>query len=81
MTVLKLNEVIQNALEFFGGQVPRPELLKVVKDVGGSGLDIEYDGIELGSYGIRHCDFLDWIYATACAEPRLSRAILVVSKR
>jgi hypothetical protein len=34
--------------------------------------DIEYKGIELGSYGIRQCPFLNWIYATGCAEPRLS---------
>lgn len=36
------------------------------------GYDITFNGIELGSYGIRSCDFLDWIYATGCAEPRLS---------
>ena len=39
------------------------------------GYDIEYNGIELGSYGIRECNFLKWIYATACAEPRLSKTI------
>jgi len=33
-------------------------------------------GIELGSYGIRsHPDIGTWIYATGCAEPRLSYAI------
>lgn len=36
------------------------------------GFDIEYKGYELGSYGIRSCEFLDWIYATGCAEPRMS---------
>lgn len=34
--------------------------------------------IELGSYGIRHCDFLSWIYATGCAEPRLSDVVRIV---
>ena len=33
--------------------------------------------IELGSYGIRSCEFLEWIYGTGCAEPRLSRAIKI----
>lgn len=33
------------------------------------------NNIELGSYGIRSCEFLEWIYGTGCAEPRLSRAI------
>ena len=36
------------------------------------GSDIYYDNIELGSYGIRECGFLKWIYGTGCAEPRLS---------
>lgn len=39
--------------------------------------DIEYRGagiynIELGSYGIRECHFVKWIYGTGCAEPRMS---------
>jgi hypothetical protein len=47
--------------------------LEVVKtDIG---FDIEIDGKELGSYGIRSCEFLDWIYATGCAEPRTSSLI------
>ncbi len=36
------------------------------------GYDLEYQGIEIGSYGIRSCDYLDWIYATGLAEPRMS---------
>jgi len=36
--------------------------------------------IELGSYGIRECEFLEWIYGTGCAEPRLSRAININNK-
>ena len=39
------------------------------------GFDIEYEGTELGSYGIRENEFLKWIYATGCAEPRLSKVI------
>jgi seryl-tRNA synthetase len=31
--------------------------------------------IELGSYGIRQHDNIKWIYATGCAEPRLSNTI------
>ncbi len=36
------------------------------------GYDLEYNGIEIGSYGIRSCEYLDWIYATGLAEPRMS---------
>jgi hypothetical protein len=35
--------------------------------------DLVYRGIELGSYGVRKCGFLTWIYGTGVAEPRLSR--------
>jgi len=34
--------------------------------------DIVYGDVELGSYGIRECSFLRWIYGTGCAEPRTS---------
>ena len=40
------------------------------------GYDLEVGGIEIGSYGIRKCDYLEWIYGTACAEPRMSVVIL-----
>lgn len=33
------------------------------------------DGLELGSYGIRQCDFATWIYGTGVAEPRFSKAV------
>jgi len=37
--------------------------------------DLKYRGIELGSYGIRQCEYLNWIYGTGVAEPRLSRTL------
>lgn len=39
------------------------------------GWDIELNGLELGSYGLRISDTLAWVYATGCAEPRFSTAI------
>ncbi len=36
------------------------------------GVDLEINGIEIGSYGIRSCEYLDWIYATGLAEPRFT---------
>jgi len=38
------------------------------------------EGYELGSYGIRECEFLTWIYGTACAEPRTSKLITLYNK-
>jgi len=38
---------------------------------------VSSSGIELGSYGIRHHSSVGkWIYATGCAEPRLSQAMI-----
>lgn len=78
-----LSECINDALAFFASVVPDKNKLKVVavKENGSAmeynSFDIEYDGVELGSYGIRSTSFLEWVYATGCAEPRLSRAIAV----
>lgn len=68
-----LDAVVTHALIFYSNHIPQPDKLKVVTT--NIGFDIEYDGIELGSYGIRECEFLKWIYGTGCAEPRLSKII------
>ncbi len=34
-----------------------------------------YNNVELGSYGIRSHQGFDWIYATGCAEPRLTQLL------
>jgi hypothetical protein len=39
------------------------------------GIDLEIDGIEIGSYGIRTYNNMRWVYATGCAEPRFSKLI------
>ena len=68
-----LEEMINNALDFFKTQFPESEKLNVVKT--SEGFDIEYNGIEIGSYGIRQNTNLSWIYGTGCAEPRMSSVI------
>lgn len=65
-----LQKVIKDALGFFETKLKEPSELKVVESE--CGFDIEYKGIELGSYGMRKSKFLEWIFATGCAEPRLS---------
>lgn len=45
------------------------------------GFDIEINGKEVGSYGIRECEFLKWIYGTGCAEPRTSSVINGLSQK
>jgi len=72
--------IANDAKEFFSKYI-KEESLSIDK-VGDISYDVncnvEYKGkkrvIELGSYGIRSCEFLTWIYGTGLAEPRLSRA-------
>lgn len=65
-----LDEVVEIALRFFRNYIPNAEAIKHT-----DGYDIEINGKELGSYGMRECEFLKWIYATGCAEPRTSNLI------
>lgn len=64
-----LNLVMRTAFDFFSQKLDK-SYLKIEQTE--QGYDITYKNIELGSYGIRECEFLRWIYATGCAEPRLS---------
>ncbi len=65
-----LDSMIDCAKEFFK-QIFPPKGLKVVK-ISDNQFDIFYKDVELGSYGIRKCDFLEYVYGTGCAEPRTS---------
>ena len=69
-----LDNLVKCAKEFFSTIVPDKKLLEVIK-LGAARYDIEYDGIELGSYGIRDTQFTKYIYGTGIAEPRTTTAI------
>jgi len=66
-----LDSMINHALEFFRTYVSKSVVPLKTND----GYDLMLDNIELGSYGIRKCEFLTWIYGTGCAEPRTSNLI------
>ena len=68
----RLQEVIDDSFNFFANYLDASHL-KIVKTE--QGFDIEYKDIEIGSYGIRECEYLKWIYGTGCAEPRFSNII------
>lgn len=71
---MELQKVLGHAYNFFSEMFPeeKQKFLKIKTIELNQEYDIEFNGIELGSYGIRRCDYLDWIYGTGCAEPRLS---------
>lgn len=70
VNLTSLDEVVEIALKFFQQYLPASEIVTTSQ-----GYDINIHNIELGSYGIRSNSFLDYIYGTACAEPRLSTSI------
>ena len=64
-----LDIMVSHAQSFFESKLE--DAVSIVETSSNS-MDIEYKGVELGSYGIRHCEFLSWIYGTGVAEPRFS---------
>lgn len=64
-----LERIVNIAQDFFKQYLSRVDVVKT--DIG---FDIQSCGLELGSYGIRSYHDYKWIYATGCAEPRLSIA-------
>ena len=68
----ELNKMVDLCFNFYKKYLPNLDIIDT-----GSGFDIEHNGYELGSYGIRECEFLKWIYGTGCAEPRTSNLIKV----
>lgn len=81
VNVEELKKVVGLSMSFFSSVLPHETLeivnkTEYVESVRIDSTDIEcrIDGklYELGSYGIRRHEYLEWIYATGCAEPRLS---------
>lgn len=66
----ELENIVEISLELFKTYLPESIAIKT-----SDGFDIEWEGNELGSYGIRECDYLRWIYGTGWAEPRMSNLI------
>lgn len=66
----ELDRIVNICFNFFKQYIPDLNVIKT-----NIGYDIEHNGNELGSYGIRENEYLKWIYATGCAEPRLSKII------
>lgn len=68
----ELEKIIQIVLKFHM-KFFKYDDLKIIKT--NIGYDLEIHNKELGSFGIRENNFLKYIYATGCAEPRLSNLI------
>lgn len=65
--------MITDAASYFNTKVQQP-ITVVPTEIG---WDIEWRGIELGSYGYREFQDMKWVYGTGCAEPRLSQVLEV----
>jgi hypothetical protein len=60
------------AKRFFSKYVNPKDIEEVKTD---EGWDLNFHGIEIGSYGVRECMMGTWVYGTGVAEPRFSRLI------
>lgn len=72
-----LMELINGCKSFFESELNNK--VDIVKTE--QGYDLEVKGIEIGSYGIRSCDYLDWVFGTGCPEPRLSFVKNILSNK
>ncbi len=76
-----LANIIKLAASFFETLLPKDKIH--IRKTGPKSFDLEakindLENIELGSYGIRECSFLKWIYGTGVAEPRLSSVLKLI---
>lgn len=77
VTEKNLIDTVERAKTFFDPLFKyKTEVIKTSE-----GYDIMLGDYELGSYGIRSCQFLDWIYATGCAEPRTSKLLTLINDK
>jgi seryl-tRNA synthetase len=65
-----LYNLIKVAYKYYESIVLNKNKLNIVKT--NIGFDIEYNNIEIGSYGIRDYNGWYWVYGTGFAEPRYS---------
>ena len=74
-----MHSMIQNAEEFFSSVYPdaKNNLKRVATP---QGIDIELNGIEIGSYGNRSFSSHKWLYGTGLALPRFSQAARNIQK-
>ncbi len=68
VTESSLLKLVSHCKDFLESEVGDKIDIKETKD----GYDLEYNGVEIGSYGIRKCEYLTWVYGTGVAEPRLT---------
>lgn len=74
VNVESLNSLIESCKKFFESELNRE--IDIIKTE--QGYDLEFEGVEIGSYGIRKCEYLEWVYGTGLAEPRFSTLLDII---
>lgn len=77
MPSMQVEEIADQALSLFTQMVPGGDFRVVETE---DGLDIELNGVEVGSYGYREDSGFRWIYGTGLAQPRFAMARDLVKK-
>lgn len=73
VTTTALDRMVGDAQLFFAQYTSAYDI--EVVSTGVNSYDLNIAGVEVGSYGIRSCDYLDWVYGTGVAEPRMTKAL------
>lgn len=68
-----LEEIITSCLEFFETLFGKGKVFREQQEDGT--IDLTFEGIELGSYGIRKHNHMRWVFGTGLAEPRTGRLL------
>jgi seryl-tRNA synthetase len=72
VTDISLEQMINQAKGFFESHLNAGP---VVRETTEFGYDLTLNGVEIGSYGIRHTRDVSWIYGTGLALPRFTQAL------
>jgi hypothetical protein len=70
-----VSQMIADALDLFQSLFKEPKYINTTNE--NSIIDINFKDVELGSYGTRSYEHLNWSFGTGLAEPRTSRLLIL----
>jgi hypothetical protein len=76
-----LDLLVETAALFFNTHINDNKYRVTKLKTGDESYDLMLNGIEVGSYGIRSCSYLNWIYGTGLAEPRFSKILWDITNK
>ena len=77
ISIHRLQRLIEEVLKLYSKYTTKDniEIVETSDELSIKSFDININGIEVGSYGIRELEGYGWIYGTGVAEPRFSYSL------